>query len=48
METKDLYIFRVTYKKYIDGKNTKNEADVVASDFVEAAEKVKTIFNESG
>lgn len=48
MENKDSCIFRVIYKIYIDGKNTKKEADVVATDFIEAAERVEKILNENG
>lgn len=43
MENKDSCIFRVTYKIYIDGKKYKKEADVVATDFIEAAERVEKI-----
>lgn len=43
-----MYIFKVTYKEYIDGKKYKNEVDIVASDFIEAAEKVKTVLNRTG
>lgn len=43
-----LYIFRVTYKKYIDGKEYKREVDIVASDVYEAAEKMETILNKTG
>lgn len=48
MENKDLCIFRVTYNIYIDVKKYKKEADVVATDFIEAAERVEKILNENG
>ena len=48
MENKDSCIFRVTYKIYIDGKKYKKEANVVATDFIEAAERVEKILNENG
>ena len=43
-----MHIFRVTYKKYIDEKKYTKEADIVAADFDEAAEKMKKILNETG
>ena len=36
-----MHIYRVTYKKYIDEKKYTKEADIVAADFDEAAEKMK-------
>lgn len=38
----------VIYKIYIDWKKYKKEADVVATDFIEAAERVEKILNENG
>lgn len=49
MENKNLHLFRVTYKKYNKEENKyKKEADIIAADFVEAAEKIKKILNETG
>lgn len=42
-----MHIFRVTYKKYNNEKKYKKEADIVATDFDEAAETMKKILNET-